>query len=70
MIQGDRNTAFYHVSTLVRRKRNQILAIKNAMGDWIYEEDEIKNVITSGFEGIFSTSLLSAPRADPPISQW
>ena len=22
MIQGDRNTAFYHVSTLVRRKRN------------------------------------------------
>lgn len=26
MIQGNRNTAFYHVSTLVRRKRNQILA--------------------------------------------
>ena len=22
MIQGDRNTTFYHVSTLVRRKRN------------------------------------------------
>ena len=22
MVQGDRNTAFYHVSTLVRRKRN------------------------------------------------
>ncbi|XP_050242062.1 uncharacterized protein LOC126691020 [Quercus robur] len=32
MIQGDRNTAFYHVSTLVRRKRNQILAIKNPWG--------------------------------------
>ena len=33
MIQGDRNMTFYHVSTLVRRKRNQIMAIKNAMGD-------------------------------------
>ena len=28
MIQGDQNTAFNHVSTLVRGKRNQILAIK------------------------------------------
>ena len=33
MIQGDRNMTFYHISTLVRRKRNQIMAIKNAMGD-------------------------------------
>jgi len=53
MIQGDHDTTFYHVLTLFRKKRNQILAIKNAMGDWIYEEDEIKNVIISGFEGIF-----------------
>lgn len=29
MIQGDRNTSFYHISTLVRRKRNHIKAIKN-----------------------------------------
>ena len=33
MIQGNRNTNFYHVSTLVRRKRNQILAIKDAIGE-------------------------------------
>ena len=33
MVQGDRNTAFFHVSTLVRRKRNQILAIKNGVGE-------------------------------------
>ena len=32
LVQGDRNTAFFHVSTLVRRKRNQIMAIKNSMG--------------------------------------
>lgn len=33
MIQGDRNTSFYHVSTLVRRKRNKIMAIKDVVGD-------------------------------------
>ena len=27
-IQGDRNTSFFHMSTLVRRKRNKITAIK------------------------------------------
>ena len=33
MVQGDRNTNFYHVSTLVRRKRNQIMVIKDAVGE-------------------------------------
>uniref|UniRef100_A0A2N9IFC0 CCHC-type domain-containing protein n=1 Tax=Fagus sylvatica TaxID=28930 RepID=A0A2N9IFC0_FAGSY len=31
LIQGDRNTAFFHSSTLVRRKRNRILSIKDNM---------------------------------------
>lgn len=35
MLPGDQNTTFYHVSTLVKRKRNQILAIKNSVGEWI-----------------------------------
>ena len=35
MIQGDQNTTFYHVSTLVRTTRNQILAIKNSVREWI-----------------------------------
>ena len=35
MIQEDQNTTFYHVSTLVRTKRNQILAIKNSVREWI-----------------------------------
>ena len=70
MIQGDRNTAFYHVSALVRRKRNQIRAIKNAMGDWIFEEHEVKEFIRDGFEDIYSTSHVSATQANPLCSQW
>ena len=70
MIQGDWNTAFYHVSTLVRRKRNQILAIKNAVGEWIYEDNGVKEHIRVGFKGIFTSSFLSAPRVAPASSQW
>ena len=68
MIQGDRNTSFYHVSTLVRRKRNKIMAIKDAVGDWIHEEEEVKNFIRSGFNKIYLTSLSYVSRVDPIIS--
>ena len=57
MIQGDRNTTFYHVSTLVRRKRNTIMAIKNASRDWLCEENAVKEYIQNGFADIYTTSL-------------
>ena len=45
------------MSTLVRRKRNQILAIKDSIGEWLYEDEAIKNVIRSGFNEVYSSSL-------------
>ncbi|XP_075670077.1 uncharacterized protein LOC142639824 [Castanea sativa] len=69
-VSGDRNTTFYHVSTLVRRKRNQILAIKDSTGDWIHEENGIKDFIRRGFEGVYTSSLLSRSRHNPLPSQW
>ena len=70
MLQGDRNTNFYHVSTLVRRKRNQILAIKDSVDEWIFEERAIKEHIRNEFEDIYTSSFLYVTRAAPSISQW
>ena len=70
MIQGERNTGFYHASTLIRRKRNQILAIKDAMGEWIYEEAEVKAFIRNGFNDIYTTSLSSVSRSEAYSTQW
>ena len=56
------------MSTLVRRKRNQIMAIKNVVGDWILEEGEIKDFIRCGYEQIFLSSLSCVPRIDPAVS--
>lgn len=33
LIQGERNTTFFHTSTLVRRKRNRIACIKDSMNN-------------------------------------
>lgn len=70
MIQGDRNTTFYHVSTLVRRKRHQILAIKNSIGEWIQEEKDIAEFIRNGFRDIYTSSLTTSSIAMPTVSQW
>lgn len=37
---GDRNTTFFHVSTIVRRWRNKISAIENENGVWIHDKEE------------------------------
>ena len=38
LIEGDRNTTFHHMSTIVRRRHNKISCIKNDMGEWIHSE--------------------------------
>ena len=53
---GDRNTSFYHISTLVRRKRNSITAIMSSSGEWLHSEREVKEVIQFGFSELYITS--------------
>lgn len=62
VIQGYYKTSFYHISTLLRRKRNQILAIKDSVGEWLHEEADIKDFIRKGFDVIYTASLLSSSR--------
>ena len=45
MIQGDRNTNFYHVSTLIRRKRNQIMAIKKQWGIGFMRRGRLRSLL-------------------------
>ena len=70
LVQGDRNTTFFHESTLVRRKRNQVLAIKDNMGEWLHEEAEVKEFIREGFRKIYTTSLSNASRLAPSSLAW
>ena len=60
LIEGNRNTTFHHLSTIVRRRRNKISCIKNDMGEWILSENGAMNHIKRGFEKLFTTSLDSA----------
>ena len=56
LVMGDRNTSFYHISALTRRKKNHILSVKNGVGDWIFEEREVMNYFREGFHKLYTTS--------------
>ena len=46
------------------------MAIKNSVGDWIYEENGIKEFIRAGFMDTFTSSFTSVPRLASVPSQW
>ena len=61
MIQGDRNTSFYHVSTLARRKRNYIAAVKDDREEWLTKEREVMEYFRKGFNTLYTTTQVAVP---------
>uniref|UniRef100_A0A2N9HJ77 Reverse transcriptase domain-containing protein n=1 Tax=Fagus sylvatica TaxID=28930 RepID=A0A2N9HJ77_FAGSY len=61
VVEGDRNTKFFHTSTLVRRRANKIVRLRNSVGEWIIDSDLIRLHIQQGFVGLFSTSHVHPP---------
>ncbi|CAL9014923.1 unnamed protein product, partial [Prunus brigantina] len=43
--EGDRNTHFFHLSTVIRRRRNKLEGLKNDTGEWITDKQGMKHVI-------------------------
>lgn len=41
---GDRNTRYYHMKTINRRRKNKILMLKNDQGQWIEEEKQLQEL--------------------------
>ncbi|XP_060170580.1 uncharacterized protein LOC132601516 [Lycium barbarum] len=50
LVEGDRNTKFFHTIVKGRRKKLQIRKIQNSEGDWIEEEDQIAAEAISFYE--------------------
>lgn len=66
--EGDRNTKFFHMSLLLRRRRNRVEAIKDE-AQWIIEADDIKNYFMECFEKLFKYDYPFVPDGLEGISQ-
>lgn len=69
LVEGDRNTSFYHTSALVCRRRNRILCMKDRVGNWLNGEREIADFIRKGFLELLSSGQVSSfvTDWDPPF---
>jgi hypothetical protein len=70
---GDRNTKYYHLKTINRRRKNKILMIRDEEGVWIEDEEHIRNMMRSFYMDLFKAredlhpwdqTNLSFPRLD------
>ncbi|XP_021757503.1 uncharacterized protein LOC110722546 [Chenopodium quinoa] len=51
---GDRNTTFFHLSTIVRRWKNKVAALKNNEGQWLHDKLDIQENIVEYFTHLFT----------------
>ncbi|KAF7807038.1 uncharacterized protein G2W53_039199 [Senna tora] len=56
---GDKNSRFFHLTTIKRRANNRISRIKDANGVWKEDREGIREVLQSYYESLFQSS---APR--------
>ncbi|PKI36129.1 hypothetical protein CRG98_043481 [Punica granatum] len=59
---GDRNTKFFHLSTVIRRRANQIVAIKDDNGEWSQDHEVIGEYFLRKFQDLFNTSNPAIPK--------
>ena len=65
----DRNTSYFHVTTVVRRQRNKIRCMKDGSREWIVEEEAVKEHILRRFKKLYSTGMCISHRSSP-ISEF
>lgn len=51
---GDRNSRFFHLTTIQRRQRNQIAKLKDENGEWQTDPNLIANVIQNHFRKLYA----------------
>lgn len=50
---GDRNTTFFHLSTVIRRWKNKIVAIKDSNDQWVHDAAQVQQLVVDYFANLF-----------------
>ncbi|XP_019094473.1 PREDICTED: uncharacterized protein LOC109129898 [Camelina sativa] len=56
---GDRNTAFFHLSTVIRRKRNKIEMLKDDEDRWVSHKGELESMAVAYYKRLYSLQDVS-----------
>ncbi|MCH92036.1 RNA-directed DNA polymerase (Reverse transcriptase), partial [Trifolium medium] len=56
LCDGDRNTRYYHTKTVSRRRKNNVLMLKNEEGQWIDDVDQLQGMVNEFFHKLFAST--------------
>ncbi|GLT36867.1 hypothetical protein SLA2020_112150 [Shorea laevis] len=56
LVEGDRNTKFFHCSTVQYRSNNRIYGLKDQRGNWVYDGHSLVTIIVDYFNDLFASS--------------
>ncbi|KAE8711271.1 hypothetical protein F3Y22_tig00110299pilonHSYRG00108 [Hibiscus syriacus] len=56
IFQGGKNTIFFHTSTMHRREKNMVTALKNPDGTWCTNQDQLKEMVINFYKKVFTSS--------------
>ncbi|KAF7829553.1 ribonuclease H [Senna tora] len=59
IVNGDCNTRFFHTSTMIRRRRNKIEALKDDQGEWIYNAESLKNMAVQFYGNLYGNDVMN-----------
>ncbi|WCJ29423.1 LINE-1 retrotransposable element ORF2 protein [Euphorbia peplus] len=62
LLFGDRNTTFFHTSTIIRRRRNKVEGLQNEDGIWVWDQLELKNIAVRFFLKLYTEDYPSRPQ--------
>lgn len=63
---GDRNTSFFHTSTVIRRRRNKIEMLKGSDDRWVTERKELEKLALEYYRRLYSLEDVSEVRGELP----
>ncbi|KAM1032357.1 hypothetical protein ACFX2C_036031 [Malus domestica] len=71
--EGDKNTKFFHLSAVVRRRKNKLEGLNNSEGVWTDGKENLKSIVVNYFKDLFSfrittTNMESLPHLFPCLS--
>lgn len=61
LTSSDFKTKFFHLSTIIKRRKNSIDFLKTQSGEWTSDSSEIGRVFSDHFQAIYSTSHPTIP---------
>ena len=64
LVNGDRNSRFFHQSMKTRKTRSRIVKLKDSSGVWVEDPDQIKQLFITDFTARFKSAPVSPSNID------